>query len=95
MGDQHQRQVELVDEVGEHLQHLGLDHDVQGGGGLVGHDQPWTAGQGHRDHDALALAPGQLVRIRPGANGRKAHLFEQLADAAVHIGACGLRLVDG
>ena len=37
--------------------------DVQRRGRLVGDQQPGLAGDGHGDHDALALAAGQVVRI--------------------------------
>jgi hypothetical protein len=42
---------------------LGLDGDVERGGGLVGDEQARVAGEGHGDHDALALAAGELVGV--------------------------------
>jgi hypothetical protein len=45
------------------LQDLGLDGDVQSGGGLVGDKQLGLAGQGDGDHHALTHAAGELVGI--------------------------------
>ena len=39
------------------------------------------AGQRHRDHHALLLAAGELVRVRTGPRPRQPDLLEQLADA--------------
>ena len=44
-------------------QDLRLDRDVERGRRLVGDQQLRPAGHRHRDHDALAHAAGQLVRI--------------------------------
>ena len=45
------------------VEDLRLHGDVEGGGGLVGEQQRGAAGQRHGDHDALAHAAGQLVRV--------------------------------
>ena len=42
---------------------LGLDGDVEGGGGLVGDEEARAVDDGHGDQDALALASGELVGI--------------------------------
>ncbi len=51
----------------EHLQDLGLDGHIQGGGGLVGDDDLGVVGDGHGDHRALAHTAGELVgeRVHP------------------------------
>ncbi len=59
-------------QVVEELQDLGLNGDIEGGGGLVGDEQAGTVDEGHRDEDALALAAGELVGI--------------VADAALGVG---------
>jgi hypothetical protein len=61
VGDQQQGQPELAPQLRQQGEDLGLDHHVQGGGGLVGDQQAGRAGQGHGDHHPLALAPRQLV----------------------------------
>ena len=45
------------------VEDLRLQGDVERGGRLVGDQQARVAGQRHRDHDALAHAAGELVRI--------------------------------
>ena len=63
MGDQHHRHAEALLHVLQQIEDLRLDGDVERGGGLVGDHQLGLAGQRHRDHDALAHAAGELVRI--------------------------------
>ena len=63
VGDQDQPGAERLLQVDEQLQDLRLDGDVERGGRLVGDQQLRPAGQRHRDHDALAHAAGELVRI--------------------------------
>jgi hypothetical protein len=55
VGDEEERHAELLLEVLQQLQDLGLDDHVERAGGLVG--------QRHRDHHPLALAAGELVGI--------------------------------
>ena len=63
VGDEDHRQAEALLKILEQLQHLGLDHHVQRGGGLVGDQQLRVAGQREGDQHALTLAPRQLMRI--------------------------------
>ena len=51
-------------QLGHELQDLGLGGDVERRGGLVGDQQDGIEHQRHGDHDALALAAGELVRER-------------------------------
>ena len=64
VGDEHRRPVGQL--VGEQLQDLALDQDVERGGGLVAQHQAGTVGQRHGDECALPLAPRQLVRVGAG-----------------------------
>src|SRR5699024_12615834 len=57
--DEHDTHPAVPLQFGEQVEDLGLGGHVQGGGRLVGDEYPWSAGQGHRDHDALAHAAGQ------------------------------------
>ncbi|GAA3040711.1 hypothetical protein GCM10020000_19110 [Streptomyces olivoverticillatus] len=78
--DHHDGESALLLEPGDQLQDLGLDGDVEGGGGLVGDEQFGFAGERHGDHHALAHAAGELVRIlahAPRGLG-DAHLAEHL-----------------
>jgi hypothetical protein len=54
-------------QVGEQIENLAAQRDVERRGGLVGQQQRGLAGQGHGDHGALALAAAQLVRKAVGA----------------------------
>ena len=65
VGDQDQRQPELLPQPLEELQDLGLDHHVERGRRLVADDHRRVAGEGHRDHRPLAHPAGELVRDRP------------------------------
>ena len=45
------------------LQNLGLNHDIQGCGWLIGNDDLGIASQGHSDHGPLAHTAGILVGV--------------------------------
>ena len=51
-------------QIGQQVEDLRLDRHVERGRRLVGDQQLGVVGQRHRDHHPLALAAGQLVRIR-------------------------------
>ena len=89
VGDEDQRQPELAAEALEQLEDLGLDHDVERGRRLVADDDGRVAGEGHRDHRALAHAARQLVRIGVGALARDADELEQLPGPALARRSCG------
>ena len=61
---------ELVAGEAQQVQDLRLHGHVQGGGRLVGQDEPGVEHERHRDDDALLLAAGELVRIVVDAGGR-------------------------
>ena len=95
VGDQHDRRAEVVLQVAQEVDDLGLDRHVEGGRGLVGDDHLRVVDQGHGDHHALAHATGELVRV-----GLQALLRVGDADPVEHLlgpGQGGLlvqRLVD-
>ena len=63
MGDeQHARAPPLL-QFAHELEDLRLCCHVERRGRLIGDQQSWIEHQGGRDHDALALTAGQLVRI--------------------------------
>ena len=86
MGDEEDRQPGLGLQPLEQAQHLGLDGDVQGRGGLVGDQQLRIAGQGHGNHDPLLHTAGELMGIFPDAplRVRDADGVEQLQDPGGH-----------
>src|SRR5439155_22503836 len=55
---------------------------IEGGGDLVADQDLGFRGEGPSDRDALALATGQLVRVRAAEPGRKRHPLERLRRAA-------------
>ena len=76
----------LVDEVED----LGLDGDVEGGGGLVGDEQLRLAGQRHGDHHPLAQAAGELVGVGVEALPGPGHV-DQGEDLERPLAGLGLR----
>ena len=61
--DQQHRRAAVLLQALHQLQNLGLDGDIQRRGGFVGNQQPGRVGQRHGDHDALAHAARQFVRV--------------------------------
>ena len=67
----------------QELQDLGLHRDVERRGRLVGDQEVGFVGERHGDHDALALAAGELVRIgaEPLLRVANADFGQQFEDA--------------
>ena len=63
VGDQDDRGAARGLQLAHQIEDLRLQGDVERGGRLVRDQEPGIAGQRHRDHDALAHAARQLVRI--------------------------------
>ena len=61
--DEQVRRPELLLQVGQEVQHLGLYGDVERGDGLVADDELRAQGERAGDADALALAARELVRV--------------------------------
>ena len=80
MGDEQQRHAEPLLDVLEKLDDLRLHRDIERGGRLVGDQEVGLIGERHGDHDALALAAGQLMRI-----GAEPRLRIGNADLAEHL----------
>ena len=89
MGDEDHRGSGRAAPGGQHLQHLGLDCHVKGGGGLVGHEHGRPVGDGDGDHHPLAHTPRHLVGELAEALPRvgDAHQFEQLHGPVARSGA--------
>ncbi len=60
-------------QVREQFENLRLHGDIERRGGLVGDEQGGAVDDGHGDHDALALASGELMRVvcASGARARE------------------------
>ena len=63
MGDVNDGHVLLFLQAADQVQNLGLDGNVQGGGGFIADEDLGTAGYGDGDDHALAHAAGKLMRI--------------------------------
>ena len=63
MGDERIGQPELLLELPHEIEDLGLDRYVEGGGGLIGHDQTGPGREGPCNPDPLALSPGEFMGI--------------------------------
>ena len=92
--DEDHREAELVLELLHEPEHLGLNHDVEGGGGLVGEDDGRATRQRHRDHHPLLLAAGELVRVVGHPARGQAHLLQQRADADLRLALVRLAVHD-
>ena len=87
MGDHQVGQSVAGLEVLHQVEDLGLDGDVEGRDGLVGHDQLGIEGEGPGQADALALAAGELVGVAVDRGAAQPHLVEQRADLLLLVGA--------
>ena len=71
MGDEDIGELEPLLQIGEEIDDLRLDRDVERRDRLVGDDQLGLERDGARDADALALAAGEFVREALACVGRK------------------------
>src|SRR6266567_7540437 len=87
VGDEDDGGTDPLLEVGHEIEDLRLDGDVERGGRLIRDQELRAAGERNGDHDALAHAAGQLVRIlacapaRLGDADKAEHLHHALLDA--------------
>jgi hypothetical protein len=72
VGDQQDREAELVAQVLEQVEDLGLDRDVERRDRLVGDDQLGLDGERTRNPDPLPLAARELVGVAPPVLGQEA-----------------------
>ena len=91
--DQDQREAEVAPQFLQQREHLRLRHHVECRRRLVRDDDLGIAGQGQRDHHALAHAARELVRILAGAIRADADALEQFAHPRAHGRAVGLGIV--
>ena len=65
-----------------------LHRHIEGGGGLVGQEDPGVAGEGEGDHDPLLLAATQFVGVLLCRPQRQVHFFKQLGHFFLRRLAC-------
>ena len=73
-------EVELLLQLDEQVEDLGLDRDVERGDGLVGDDELRLQHERAREPDALPLPAAELVRVAVGRLGRHADALEHVVD---------------
>src|SRR5229473_2460983 len=86
MGDEEVSELPPLLQVGQQVQHLRLDGDVERAHRLVEHEELRLDRQGAGDTHPLALAARQLVRVALGEARVEAHLLEQRQDATFGLG---------
>ena len=67
--DEQDGHVALGGQFVHHAEDTALGGDVKRGGGFVGNQEARLGGQGHGEHDALALSAGEAAGIRVGGAG--------------------------
>ena len=85
MGDEDHRQVSFLQQLGQQVEHLGLDGNVKGGNRFIGDDQVRFCRKGSGNADSLPLAAGEFMRIALGMVVIKTDLVEKLDDLGVHF----------
>ena len=78
MADEHQPQPQGRLEVLEQVEHLSTHGDIQGGGGLVGHDDVGVQSERTGDRDTLTLPTGDLPGQHVESAGGQTHEVEQV-----------------
>ena len=78
VGDEEVRQVEVLLQLDEEVQHLRLDRDVERRHRLVGDDELRPEHEGAREADALPLAAAELMRVAAGRLGAEADALEHV-----------------
>ena len=86
VGDEDVGEGELALQIGEQVDDLRLDRDVEGRDGLVADDEPGTQGKGAGDADALPLAAGELGRKPVVVLGVEPDQLHQLLHATPPLG---------
>ena len=86
VADQQVRDAGLLADVGEQVEDLGLDRDIERGDALVEDDQLRFGGEGAGDGDSLTLATGQGAGQRVELSGVEADHRAELVDPVCPIG---------
>ena len=94
VGDEEIGEVELLLQVHEQVEHLGLDRDVERRDRLVGDQDARAQHERAGDGDALALAAGEHVRVAGVVLGPQAHLGHHLLGTFAALGGRQARVDD-
>ena len=86
MADEHHGQAELLLKVGQQVQNLRADRNVQSRGGLVGDDGIGVQRQGTGNCDALALAARKLTGKNLGGGAGQTGELQEFLDALLLFG---------
>ena len=78
-------EAEIALELGEEVDDLGADADVEGGDGFVGDDEFGVQGEGAGDADALALSAGELVGVAVEGGFVEPDSAEEFGDAVAEV----------
>lgn len=70
VGDEQEREPQVLLEISKQVDDLGLDRYVEGGDRLIGDDEGRAAGEGTGDPDTLALPSRELVGVARRRKGR-------------------------
>ena len=101
VGNHDDRGVVALTKLVHQVQDLGLDGDVQGGGGLIGDEEPGVVDEGDGDHHTLEHAAGKVVGVvhqnllRTGDFDLSEHLQSSFVHLSfIEIGMEAKRLID-
>ncbi len=94
MRDEEVSQVQLLLQVFEHVDDLGLNRDVQRGDRLIADNELGVDSQRTGDADTLLLTAGELVREAVGMFRVQADAAEQLVDAVAAVLLRGAEVVN-
>ena len=94
VGNEDHGRLQLIPQGADHVQHLGLNGNVQGGGGFVGNQQLRVAAQRDGDDHPLLHAAGELVGVVVEALRPDADHLQGFLGLLNQLCAGQLRLVD-
>ena len=97
VGDEEDGHAELITEIAKEVENLGLDGDIESGGGFIGDEKFGLAGEGHGDHGALLHSARKLVGIiaRTEFGIADADEFEETSDFGGGARKFGLMKAEG
>jgi len=81
VGDEQVGQAEVPLQLGEEIDDLGADTDIEGRDRFIAHDELWAQRQGSGYADALALSAGELVRVAAAGGFVEAHGTQEFGNA--------------
>src|SRR5690606_23346341 len=89
VGDEKDGEPKIALQLPHQVEDLRLDRDVQGGGGLVRHQELGAGGQRPGDGDPLPLPAAELVRVAVRIVPGQAHQAEEVLDLPADVTAQG------